>query len=68
MDGSIKDLESKIDHADKTLKHLGKLQQQISSKTVERSTLFKEQERQYNALAEENEGKCLPQHNVFVSI
>ncbi|KAK7331449.1 hypothetical protein VNO77_25674 [Canavalia gladiata] len=55
LDGSIKDLDDKIHNAEKTLKDLRKLQEQISTKTAQRSTLFKEQQRQYAALAEENE-------------
>jgi len=56
LDGSIKDVDDKIHHAEKTLKDLQKLREQISTKTAQRSTLFKEQQKQYAALAEENEG------------
>ncbi|XP_027334431.1 DNA repair protein RAD50 [Abrus precatorius] len=55
LDGSIKDLDDKIHNAEKSLKDLRKLQEQISTKTAQRSTLFKEQQKQYAALAEENE-------------
>lgn len=55
LDGSIKDLDAKIDHVDKTLKHLLELKGQISSKTTERSTLFRSQQKQYSDLEEEFE-------------
>ncbi|KAE8702995.1 Ribosomal protein L6 family protein [Hibiscus syriacus] len=51
----IDDLDAKIHNAELTLKDLRKLEDQKSTKTAERSTLFKEQQRQYAALAEENE-------------
>lgn len=49
-------MDSKIHHAEVTLKDLRKLQEQIAMKTAERGALFKEQQKQYAALAEENEG------------
>ncbi|XP_022761845.1 DNA repair protein RAD50 isoform X2 [Durio zibethinus] len=52
---SIDDLDAKIHNAEATLKDLRKIEDQRSTKTAERSTLFKEQQRQYAALAEENE-------------
>ncbi|XP_062109225.1 DNA repair protein RAD50 [Humulus lupulus] len=52
---SIQDVDAKIHHTEVTLKDLRKLQDQISTKTAERSTLFKEQQKQYAALEEENE-------------
>ncbi|MED6186718.1 DNA repair protein rad50 [Stylosanthes scabra] len=55
LEGSIKDVDDKIHYAEKTLKDLRKLQDQISTKTAQRSTLFREQQKQYAALAEENE-------------
>ncbi|KAI5406439.1 DNA repair protein rad50 [Lathyrus oleraceus] len=55
LDGSIKDLDTKINHGEKTLKHLLELQKQISAKTTERSTLLEGQERQHADLAEEYE-------------
>ncbi|GMY25391.1 DNA repair protein RAD50 [Fagus crenata] len=55
LDGSIQNVEAKIHHTEATLKDLRKLQDQIATKTVERSTLFKEQQKWYAALAEENE-------------
>ncbi|GMY04781.1 DNA repair protein RAD50 isoform X2 [Fagus crenata] len=45
LDGSIQNIEAKIHHTE----------DQIATKTVERSTLFKEQQKRYAALAEENE-------------
>lgn len=56
LDGGIQDLDAKIDHAEKTFKDLRRLQEQISTKTAQRSVLFKEQQRQYSALEEDNEG------------
>lgn len=53
---SIQDVESKILHEETTLKELRKLQDQISTHSTARSTLFKLQQTQYAALAEENEG------------
>ncbi|XP_057755081.1 DNA repair protein RAD50 [Arachis stenosperma] len=55
LEGSIKDVDDKIHHAEKTLKDLRKLQDQISTKTAQRSTLFREQQKQYAALTEDNE-------------
>ncbi|EXB73671.1 hypothetical protein L484_026832 [Morus notabilis] len=55
LEGSIQDLDAKILHTEETLKELRKLQQQISTKTAERSTLFEEQVRRHDALEEENE-------------
>jgi len=56
LEGSIQNVDAKVHHTETTLKDLRKLQEQIANKTVERSTLFKEQQKQYAALAEENEG------------
>lgn len=56
LDINIQEMDAKIHNAEVTLKDLRKLQEQISTKTAERSTLFKEQQKQYAALAEENEG------------
>nr|XP_048333256.1 DNA repair protein RAD50 isoform X2 [Ziziphus jujuba var. spinosa] len=55
LERNIQDVDAKIHNAEVTLKDLRKLQEQISTKTAERSTLFKEQQKQYAALAEENE-------------
>lgn len=56
LEKEIQTLESKIHHAEATLKDLHQLQREIATKTAERKTLFNEQEKQYAALAEENEG------------
>jgi len=56
LDGSIQELDHKIHHTEETLKYLRKLQEQISTKTAQRSILFKEQQKQYLALTEEIEG------------
>lgn len=56
LEKSIQGLDSKIMHVEATLKELRKLQEQISTKSTARSTLFKLQQTQYAALTEENEG------------
>ncbi|KAJ7957253.1 DNA repair protein RAD50 [Quillaja saponaria] len=55
LERGIQGVDAKIHHTEATLKDLRKLQDQISTKTAERSTLYKEQQKQYAALAEENE-------------
>ncbi|XWS09216.1 hypothetical protein CRYUN_Cryun40dG0066500 [Craigia yunnanensis] len=55
LEKNIDNLDAKIHNAEATLKDLRKLEDQKSTKTAERSTLFKEQQRQYQALDEENE-------------
>ncbi|KAJ1696950.1 hypothetical protein LUZ63_005462 [Rhynchospora breviuscula] len=55
LEGSIEGTEMKIMQTETTLKELRKLQDQISTHTTARSTLFKLQQTQYAALAEENE-------------
>ncbi|URE31784.1 Rad50 zinc hook motif [Musa troglodytarum] len=55
LEGNIEGIENKILHAETTLKELRKLQDQISTRTTARSTLYKLQQTQYAALAEENE-------------
>ncbi|KAK4258216.1 hypothetical protein QN277_007688 [Acacia crassicarpa] len=55
LEASIKNLEGKIHNAEATLEELRKLQDLISTKSTQRSTLFEEQEKQYAALNEENE-------------
>ncbi|CAM8905564.1 unnamed protein product [Rhodiola kirilowii] len=55
LEGNIDNVDGKINHIETSLKDLRKIQDQISTKTAVRSTLFKEQQRQYMALAEENE-------------
>lgn len=59
LERNIQVVDAKIHHTETTLKDLRKLQDQISTKTAQRSTLFKEQQKQYAALAEENEGKSI---------
>ncbi|KAK2973610.1 hypothetical protein RJ640_027520 [Escallonia rubra] len=55
IDKSVKNVDAKIHHTEATLKDLRRLQDQITMKTAQRGTLFKEKEKQYEALAEENE-------------
>ncbi|XP_020267442.1 DNA repair protein RAD50-like isoform X2 [Asparagus officinalis] len=55
MERNIQGVEDKILHTETTLKELQKLLDQISTSTTARSTLFKLQQTQYVALAEENE-------------
>ncbi|CAK9149108.1 unnamed protein product [Ilex paraguariensis] len=55
LERNIQNVDTKIHHTEATLKDLRKLQDQIATKTAERSTLFKEQQKQYAALSEENE-------------
>lgn len=56
MENSIQKVDAEVHNKEMMLKDLRKLQDQVSRKTAERSTLFKEQQRQYAALPEENEG------------
>lgn len=56
LEKNIVSLDAKIDNAEAALKDLRELEDQKSRKIAERSTLFKEQQRQYQALDEENEG------------
>ncbi|KAK4766674.1 hypothetical protein SAY87_008316 [Trapa incisa] len=55
LEATIQNVDDKIHHTEVTLKDLRKLQEQITTKTAERGTLYKEQQKQYAALAEENE-------------
>ncbi|PHU18373.1 DNA repair protein RAD50 [Capsicum chinense] len=55
LEKEIQTLDSKIHHTEATLKDLLKLQGEIATKNAERNTLVKEKEKQYAALAEENE-------------
>ncbi|XP_010557042.1 PREDICTED: DNA repair protein RAD50 isoform X2 [Tarenaya hassleriana] len=55
LETSIQKVDAEVHNKEMMLKDLRKLQDQISRKTAERSTLFKEQQKQYAALAEENE-------------
>lgn len=53
---NIQKLDAKIQNTEITLRDLGKQQKLISNKDTERSTLYKEQLRQYDALEEESNG------------
>lgn len=53
LEHEIENVDSKIHHTEMTLKDLRKLQEEIATKTAQRSTLFKEQQRQYAALSED---------------
>ncbi|KAL1221197.1 DNA repair protein RAD50 [Cardamine amara subsp. amara] len=55
LETSIRKVDAEVHNKEMMLKDLRKLQDQVSRKTAERSTLFKEQQRQYAALPEENE-------------
>ncbi|CAL9235186.1 unnamed protein product [Arabidopsis halleri] len=55
LETSIQKVDAEVHNKEMMLKDLRKLQDQVSRKTAERSTLFKEQQRQYAALPEENE-------------
>lgn len=55
LEQEIRNIELKIRQKEATLKDIRRLQEQIGLKTAERRTLFKEQQKQYAALAEENE-------------
>ncbi|ESQ51785.1 hypothetical protein EUTSA_v10016151mg [Eutrema salsugineum] len=55
LESSIQKVDAEVHNKEMMLKELRKLQDQVSRKTAERSTLFKEQQRQYAALPEENE-------------
>ncbi|KAI3850605.1 hypothetical protein MKX03_011424 [Papaver bracteatum] len=55
LERNIQKMDTKIQQAESTLKDLRNLQDEISTKTTTRSTLFKLQQTQYGALEEENE-------------
>jgi DNA repair protein RAD50 len=55
LETSVQKVDAEVHNKEMMLKDLRKLQDQVSIKTAERSTLFKEQQRQYAALPEENE-------------
>ncbi|XP_048235387.1 DNA repair protein RAD50 isoform X2 [Ricinus communis] len=55
LENKVQNVDVKIHQIQTTLKDLRNLQEKIMTKTVERRTLFKEQQRQYEALEEENE-------------
>lgn len=64
LETSIQKVDAEVHNKEMMLKELRKLQDQVSRKTAERSTLFKEQQRQYAALPEENEGFVFYYHDV----
>jgi DNA repair protein RAD50 len=66
LETSVQKVDAEVHNKEMMLKDLRKLQDQVSIKTAERSTLFKEQQRQYAALPEENEGFLFYYHNVKV--
>ncbi|CAA7027279.1 unnamed protein product [Microthlaspi erraticum] len=55
LENSIQRVDTEVHNKETMLKELRKIKDQVSRKTAERSTLFKEQQRQYAALPEENE-------------
>ncbi|GLJ49200.1 hypothetical protein SUGI_1038410 [Cryptomeria japonica] len=55
LEKNIQNIQTKIDQTEVTLKDLRKLQDEVRMKDTKRSTLFKLQQTQYAALAEENE-------------
>ncbi|OMO88547.1 DNA repair protein Rad50 [Corchorus olitorius] len=55
LEKSIENQDAKIHDVEKSLKDLRQLEDQKSAKTAVRNVLFKEQQKQYAALAEENE-------------
>lgn len=56
LECNIQNIATKIHHTEVTLKDVRKLKEEIAMKTAVRSTLFKEQQKQYKDLKEENEG------------
>lgn len=56
LEQSVQNVDTKIRNTQITLKEFRKLQEQIATKTAERSTLFQEQEKRYRDLDEENDG------------
>nr|GEU84341.1 DNA repair protein RAD50 [Tanacetum cinerariifolium] len=55
LEQNVKDVDTKLLQNEATIKELRKLQDQVSTKTAERSTLFQEQEKRYKDLREEND-------------
>lgn len=56
---SVQAVDAKIHDTEVTLKELRKLQEQISTKTAIRETLYEDQQNKYAALKEEIEGRIL---------
>lgn len=63
LESSVQKVDAEVHTKEMMLKDLRKIQDQVSRKTAERSTLFKEQQRQYAALPEENEGFLFYYHH-----
>ncbi|GJV77722.1 DNA repair protein RAD50 [Tanacetum coccineum] len=57
LEQNVKDVDTKLRQNEATIKELRKLQDQVSTKTAERSTLFQEQEKRYKDLREENDAR-----------
>ncbi|CAI9260748.1 unnamed protein product [Lactuca saligna] len=55
LDRHIQDVDAKIRQTEAILKEKRKLEDQVATKTAERSALFKEQEQRFEDLAEEND-------------
>ncbi|KAL8227333.1 hypothetical protein R6Q57_017165 [Mikania cordata] len=55
LEQNIQNMDAKIRQTEATLKELQKLQDQVATKTAQRSTLFQEQEKRYRDLEEEND-------------
>ncbi|KAL8255468.1 hypothetical protein R6Q59_030535 [Mikania micrantha] len=55
LEQNIQNMDAKIRQTEATLKELQKLQDQVATKTTERSTLLQEQEKRYRDLEEEND-------------
>lgn len=56
LDRHIQDVDAKIRQTEAILKEKRKLDDQVATKTAERSALFKEQQQRFEDLAEENDG------------
>lgn len=68
LEHEIENVDSKIHHSEMTLKDLRKLQEEIATKTAQRSTLFKEQQRQYAALSEDIQGLPIDMNLTVVAL
>lgn len=68
LEHEIENVDSKIHHSEMTLKDLRKLQEEIATKTAQRSTLFKEQQRQYAALSEDIQGLPIDMNLTIVAL
>ncbi|KAI3721937.1 hypothetical protein L2E82_32957 [Cichorium intybus] len=54
---NIQDVDAKIRQTEATLKEMRRLEDEVASKAAERHTLYKEKEKHYIDLEEENEGR-----------